>query len=436
MKNLCLFTSLFILFKINSCSKINLSIPIDETINVTIEPNVTYLVTVENITTTATFVTIQGHAYRNVSIYGSTTEVPSSDTSMSGSTIGLVSNLQLEQDTVIWYLKNKEVVAIDVLVIVMQYGDGAEFSMPPVPGGCCLTSDLELDPNIKVLQSNYFHTSTEFSQANAGVPRGSDENVCAKSNAPQFRLYYELYIYYLTRFVDRDDYFEGIEKMMTVDRIKENGKKVSSYKGKFQGEVILASIQGQGVIYNVIVTDPLTNHSMAAYVPIVNFACTYTPDYNNQPSCHNILNVGYIAMYIGLSIYGFVLCFLGHYCFKLEVFFFGGLTLGIPAFLIFATSSHLTTAATVTISFVFAGMGGASLYILWWLYGKVLPTMLFVALNLGYLFASCAFFIGPLGNMSVWQDNAAYGLTFTSGMLLIPIFLIPFMHKINVTSFN
>ncbi|XP_033112832.1 transmembrane 7 superfamily member 3-like isoform X2 [Anneissia japonica] len=353
---------------------------------------------------------------------------------MTGPSVGLVLYLDLHQVEVVWYVKNKETHAVSAQLTVMQYGNDINFPTPPVPGGCCLTSNLELDANIHIAWSNYFQSSVEFSQANVGVPHGIlPKPVCSMTHALQFRLHYGLYIYYLPRFKNSESsYFEGIQKMMTVDGVRKYGTKVASYTNKFQGKVILSSIQGQGVVYNVIVTDPVANHSSAAYVPMVNFACTYDTTDHNQPSCTNILEPGFITMYVGLSILGFILCFSGHYYFKIEVFFFGGLTIGIPAFLIFSTSSNIFTDACIVLGFTFGGIGGGILFILWWLYGKVLPTMLIVAINFGYLFASCAFFIGPLGNMNVWSDNIAYGLTFTSAILLVPIFTIPFTRKLSL----
>ena len=51
--------------------------------------------------------------------------------------------------------------------------------------------------------------------------------------------------------------------------------------------------EGHGIIYNIIVKDPMSDHRKSAYVPVVSYACNMTPHHgkNHTEMMHCQLSV-------------------------------------------------------------------------------------------------------------------------------------------------
>lgn len=65
-------------------------------------------------------------------------------------------------------------------------------------------------------------------------------------------------------------YFEGITKMLTVENIRVNGRKVPSNEGYFLYHRLFSSYRGTGEVFAILAT---FNNRTSAYVPAVSYGC-------------------------------------------------------------------------------------------------------------------------------------------------------------------
>ena len=102
--------------------------------------------------------------------------------------------------------------------------------LAPVPGGCCLTCTMEIDPNIVITRKQYYKSVLSFSLANIYDYNNSDcsGQIQFGSKPPDhYRLQYSIYQYFLEEGnLKNDELFDGLSKMLTPAEVKENGKKV------------------------------------------------------------------------------------------------------------------------------------------------------------------------------------------------------------------
>ena len=101
----------------------------------------------------------------------------------------------------------------------------------PLPGGCNLEFNLELDPNLPVLIKPNI-ASLEFQYANVPLPtntrRPPPVPLCENSTL-QSQLTYTLYVYYMQGGdFSKESYFDAVESMMTVSQVQKHGRKVIS----------------------------------------------------------------------------------------------------------------------------------------------------------------------------------------------------------------
>ena len=100
----------------------------------------------------------------------------------------------------------------------------------PIPGGCCLTCTMQMDPNLVITSKQYYKSSLSFPLANVYDYNTSDCSGQRGSNPHHYRLHYAIYQYFLEEGnLKNDELFDGISKMLTPAKVKENGKKVYSY---------------------------------------------------------------------------------------------------------------------------------------------------------------------------------------------------------------
>ena len=101
----------------------------------------------------------------------------------------------------------------------------------PLPGGCNLEFNLELDPNLPLVTKPNI-ASLEFQYANVPPPtntrRPPPVPLCENSTL-QSQLTYTLYVYYLQGGdFSEDSYFDAVRSMMTVSQVQKHGRKVIS----------------------------------------------------------------------------------------------------------------------------------------------------------------------------------------------------------------
>ncbi|XP_059112348.1 transmembrane 7 superfamily member 3 isoform X2 [Peromyscus eremicus] len=273
-----------------------------------------------HISSNVTFVLFQIHSqYQNTTVSFTKTLLPG--TSETGNDRGLVFILRPEQTTCTWYLETKDAKPVQNVAIPLSYSE-----RDPIPGGCNLEFDLDIDPNI-YLDYNFFETTIKFAPANLGYARGAEPPPCdvGTGQESRWRLQYDVYQYFLPEGdLTEASLLQHLQRMAQVPQVKASADKVVTLTADDKTTVSFSSLLGQGVIYNVIVRDPSLNTS-AAYVPVHTYACSFELVDGNCISPGRVPTKVFFTL---LALLGLFVCFFGHRFWKTELFFIGFIFLG------------------------------------------------------------------------------------------------------------
>ncbi|KAK7834004.1 hypothetical protein U0070_004985 [Myodes glareolus] len=347
-----------------------------------------------HISSNATFLLFQIHSqYQNTTVSFTKTLLPG--TSGTGNDRGLVFILRPEQTTCTWYLETKDAKPVQNVAIPLSYSE-----RDPIPGGCNLEFDLDIDPNI-YLDYNPFETTIKFAPANLGYARGAEPPPCDVSTGQEsrWRLRYDVYQYFLPEGdLTEASLLQHLQRMVQVPQVKASAVKVVTLTADDKTTVSFSSLPGQGVIYNVIVWDPTLNTS-AAYVPVHTYACS--------------LESG------------------GGSCASPELFFIGFIFVGFFFYIVITRLTSLKYDVRLALTAVAGSIGGILLVASWWRFGTLTLCMLCVGLVLGFLVSSGIFFT-PLGNLNVFRDDGVFWVTFSCIALLIPVIFLGCLRILNI----
>ncbi|KAM7056952.1 transmembrane 7 superfamily member 3 isoform 2-T2 [Acridotheres tristis] len=286
---------------------------------------------IRNIASNVTVVIFQVHAQQS-DVVISFDKTPSENSSGVGVDKGLVSILRPEQTVCTWYLRALRAGQVLSTAISIPY-----MEKDPIPGGCNLEFDLEVDPNI-YLSYTLVDIHIKFAPANLGYTRGANPPSCdsGTGQSSRWRLRYDVYQYFLPE----NDLSEmvlmsHIRKMSGVQSIKANGIKMLTLTADDKTNVYFSSLPGQGVIYNVIVQDPLWNTS-AAYIPVHTYACSFADLVDN---CSSLSKLSTKVFFTAFAVLGLFTCFFGHRFWKTDLFFMGFI---VAAFIFFVFITRVT----------------------------------------------------------------------------------------------
>ncbi|KAM4838371.1 transmembrane 7 superfamily member 3 isoform X1 [Urocitellus parryii] len=378
-----------------------------------------------HISSNATFLIFQIHSqYRNTTLSFSETLLP--NTSGTGNDKGLVFILRPEQSMCTWYLETTDAEPVQNVAIPLSYSE-----RDPIPGGCNLEFDLDIDPNI-YLEYNFFETTIEFAPANLGYARGADPPPCDVGTGRDFRwrLQYDVYQYFLPENdLTEDVLLQHMQRMVQVPEVKANAVKLVTLTADDKTRVSFSSLRGQGVIYNVIVRDPFLNTS-AAYVPAHTYACSFEAVEGN---CASLGRVSTKVFFTLFAMLGLFICFFGHRFWKTELFFIGFIFMGFFFYILVTRLTPVKYDVRLILTAVAGTIGGIFLVATWWRFGVLLLCMLCVGLVLGFLTASVTFFT-PLGNIKVFRDDGVFWVTFSCIAVLIPVVFMGCLRILNILS--
>ncbi|TNN55993.1 Transmembrane 7 superfamily member 3 [Liparis tanakae] len=280
--------------------------------NVSVSRNETVQAVVSRITPDVAYVTLQFHTqHRNATL--SYARMPGQGTSLTAVDSGLLSALQPSQASLSLFLSSPDEDTVAGTGVILPYT-----STDPVPGACNTEFTLDIDPNVYILY-NLYETTIRFAPANLGYERGEAPAACDQSTEAdtRWRLLYDVYQYFLPENdLSERSLFSGIQDVADVQGMMKNGKRVGHLRTRalvrtcvmkvmtdnqkyiglltfhpphpatplsLQVMTLLSSdmsmaafnsIPGQGVIYSVIVRDPLMNSS-ASYIPAHTYACSF-----------------------------------------------------------------------------------------------------------------------------------------------------------------
>ncbi|XP_056101345.1 transmembrane 7 superfamily member 3 [Rhinichthys klamathensis goyatoka] len=393
--------------------------------NVSVPVNGTVQAVVSRIPADVSFITLQFHTqHSNVTL--SYTQVPLYGFSVTAVDAGLLSSLIPSQTTLSWFLKTPDGSSAAGVGVILPYT-----STDPVPGACNLEFALEIDPNIYLLY-NLFETTITFAPANIGYERGESPPACDVDTglSTRWRLVYEVYQYFLPEGDQSErSLISAMERVANVQNLQDNSRKVVTLSSHDRTQFSFNSLPGQGVIFSVIVRDPVLNSS-ASYIPVHTYACSFN---SSLDGCSDLGRVSTKVFFTLIGLAGLFVCFVGHRFFKCELFCMG---FGFMAFLFFILITRTTTLEydiRLALTALMGVVGGVALVMSWWRFGSVMACVLVVGLILGFLISSIAFFT-PLGDLPIFHNDAVFWVVFACIMVVVPLFFIRWPREGNIVT--
>ncbi|CAN2391214.1 transmembrane 7 superfamily member 3 [Pristimantis euphronides] len=379
----------------------------------------------QNIPSNVSFVLFQVHSqYINMTL--SVDKIPNTNDSETGSDVGLLTGLRTNQTVCTWYLETSYLDTVLASAITVPYTE-----RNPIPGACNLEFSLDIDPNV-YLQYNLYETVIIFAPANLGHARNATPPACdvQTGQASRWRLQYDIYQYFLPENnLNESVLLTHLQKMSMVPQITANGIKLATLTSSDRTTMSFSSVPGQGVIYNVVVRDPVLN-TYAAYVPVHTYACSFSAAMDN---CATLGKTSTKVFFTFCAAFGLFICFFGHRCLRIDFFSVGFIIFGFFTFILLTRFTYLNHDARLMLTAVAGVVGGLMLVGYWWRFGCIYLCILLVGLVLGFLVASIIFFT-PIGDYATFRNDSVFWLTFTCIALMVPACLLPFPKTLNILS--
>uniref|UniRef100_A0A8P4GEM2 Transmembrane 7 superfamily member 3 n=1 Tax=Dicentrarchus labrax TaxID=13489 RepID=A0A8P4GEM2_DICLA len=352
--------------------------------NVSVSQNETVQAVVSRIPPEVAFITLQFHTqHRNATL--SYTRMPGLGLSLTAVDSGLLSALLPSQVSLSLFLSSPDGETVAGTGVILPYS-----STDPVPGACNMEFNLDIDPNVYI-HYNLYETTIRFAPANLGYERGVAPPACDQSTEgnTRWRLQYDVYQYFLPENdLSERSLFTAIQTVADIQGMMENGKRVMTLSSSDLSTAVFNSIPGQGVIYSVIVRDPLLNTS-ASYVPVHTYACSFA---STLDGCQTLGKVSTKIFFTIAGLAGLFVCFCGHRFFKCELFCMGFSFAAFFFFVLITRTTGLDYNICLALSAVIGVVGGVLLVMSWWRFGSVMACIIVVGLMLGFLIASTVLF--------------------------------------------
>lgn len=378
-------------------------------------PLCTVVLNVVRIPETVRFIVVQAHTFQyNVTLSYNANLSPHSF--INGTNLGLVQLINKNQSNAEFYIQNTNArPSISVLITVQGYGKEA-----PVPGGCNVEFSVETAPYliISFTESLIF---VDSQPASAAVPYDKPHPPC-ESHLIQHEMYH---MFLPERDFSSDTYFDALLKMMTVQDIQLNGRKVPEPLEGSLMQQIYSAYPGTGSVYAVIAK---SGTSAAAYVPAVTYACStvYWTD-----TCVVLSTTFSKVLCAVIFFLGLFVCFYGHQFFKTETFLLGFLSGGLIFYILIGAFSTLSGSVNTVLSVLLGLCFGIFWLGLWWCYGIPLLSVLLATLTLGFVVAGTATY-GWLGDFSVLRNDVNFWVVFASISVLVSLLLLSLVQKANI----
>ncbi|KAM9824465.1 transmembrane 7 superfamily member 3 [Neosynchiropus ocellatus] len=394
--------------------------------NVNVSLNESVQATVSGIPREVAFVILQFHTlHHNATL--SYTKFPGSGLFVNAVDAGLLSPLLPGQASLSLFLSSPAGASFASTGVILLYS-----STDPVPGGCNIEFNLEVDPNVH-LHYNLYETAISFAPANLGYVRGGPPPSCDTTTGAdtRWRLEYDVYQYFLPENdLSERSLFSGIQAVADPRGMALRGKRIQTLSSADVTRAVFNSIPGQGVIYSVIVRDPVLNTS-ASYVPVHTYACSFQSRLDN---CQIQGKISTKIFFTIAGLAGLLVCFCGHRFFKCELFCMGFSFAAFFFFVLITRFNSLEYDIALALAAVIGAVGGVLLVMSWWRFGSVMACIVVVGLMLGFMAASVLMFT-PLGDLDVFrQSNTVFWATFCCVMFLVPLFFVRWPREGNITT--
>ncbi|XP_074554941.1 transmembrane 7 superfamily member 3 [Halichoeres trimaculatus] len=392
--------------------------------NVSVSQNESVQAVVSRIPPDVAFITLQFHTqHHNATL--SYTRVPDLGLSVTAVDAGLLSTLLPGQAALSLFLMSSNRDSVAGTGVILPYS-----STDPVPGACNTEFNLDIDPNVYI-HYNLYETTIRFAPANLGYERGEDPPPCDESTEPstRWRLQYDVYQYFLPENdLSERSLFRGIQEVADVHGMVQNGKRVMTLFSSDVSSAVFNSIPGQGVVYSVIVRDPLLN-TVASYVPVHTYACSFV---STMDGCQTLGKISTKVFFTITGLAGLFVCFFGHRFFKIELFCMGFSFVAFFSFVAITRTTKLDYDIRLALSAVIGVVGGVLLVMSWWRFGSVMACIVVVGLMLGFLLAATILFT-PLGDLDVFRhSDVVFWVTFCCIMVIVPLFFVRWPREGNI----
>uniref|UniRef100_A0A3Q1H656 Transmembrane 7 superfamily member 3 n=1 Tax=Acanthochromis polyacanthus TaxID=80966 RepID=A0A3Q1H656_9TELE len=392
--------------------------------NVSVSQNETVQAVVSRISPEVAFITLQFHTqHRNTTL--SYTRLPGVGLSLTAVDSGLLSALEPSQTSLTLFLSSPDDGTVSGTGVILPYS-----STDPVPGACNTEFNLDIDPNIYI-HYNLYETTIRFAPANLGYERGGTPPACDQSTATntRWRLHYDVYQYFLPENdLSEHSLFAGIQAAADIPGVMTNSRRVMMLLSTDMTRVVFNSIPGQGVIYSVVVRDPLLNTS-ASYVPVHTYACSFT---STLDGCHTLGKLSTKIFFTIAGLAGLFVCFCGHRFFKCELFCMGFSFTAFFFFVLITRTTDLGYDIRLALSAVVGLVGGVALVMSWWRFGSVMACVFVVGLMLGFLIASVVLFT-PLGDLDIFRrSDLVFWVTFCCITIIVPLLFVRWPREGNI----
>nr|XP_023020175.1 transmembrane 7 superfamily member 3-like [Leptinotarsa decemlineata] len=317
-----------------------------------------------------------------------------------------------ESNATFYLLRNiKYMVNVRILLVVAVYDE-----FDPVPGGCNLTFDTVLAPYQLTSYNDEYITVKSQPPSAYGVSCDT-----SKIKVDMFHLYLPEY--------DRNNetYFDGIEKMLSVEDILRYGTKVPEIEGYFKFRRLYSSYRGTGEVFGMIAT---YNNKSAAYVPAVSYGCDLM-DWDQN--CIGPVTGFWKFVCALLLIFGLFVCFLGHRFFKVTLYIIG-FTFGVfITYLTISLEQNLTVNEKAITSFVVGFLYGIFWTFIWWKFGIPLLSVNLVFVLSGCLVASVIYYAG-VADIDIFTNDINFWVIFLSIILGCLIIFVPFTRMSHIVT--
>ncbi|XP_043086634.1 transmembrane 7 superfamily member 3 [Puntigrus tetrazona] len=391
--------------------------------NVSVPVNGTVQAVISRIPAAVSFLTLQFHTHQsNVTL--SYTPIPLYGFSVTAADAGLLSTLTPSQTTISWFLKTPDGRSAAGIGVILPYT-----STDPVPGACNQEFPLEIDPNI-YLQYNLFETMITFAPANIGYGRGETPPACDVDvgSSTRWRLVYEVYQYFLPEGdLSEQSLISSLERVANVQNVQDNSRKVMSLTSHDRTQFSFSSLPGQGVIFSVIVRDPVLNTS-ASYIPVHTYACSFN---STLDGCSDLGRASTKVFFTLIGLAGLFVCFVGHRFFKCELFCMGFIFTAFIFFVVITITTPLEYNIRLALTALIGVVGGVVMVMSWWRFGSVMACVLVIGLILGFLISSIVFFT-PLGDLPIFHNDVVFWVVFACIMVFVPLFFIRWPREGNI----
>ncbi|CAG5054370.1 unnamed protein product [Parnassius apollo] len=350
------------------------------------------------------FIIFQVHShFYNITLYNNTLTKSSS---VYGTNIGIYSTVKSTSDK--FFIYNQNMVNVKLFIVIHGYS-----AKDPIPGGCNMEFQPPISPSMHISYNN------DYVLIETASARDSADLVCTSI----YDVIVEFYLMYLPeRSFDSDTYFKGIQDMMTLDNISENGEIIPQTSWSMRR--MLSAYPGTGAIFVAVAYNALNRSAYSVYVPTYTYACSPL----DESGCELLDDALSQFLCASLLFFGLFICYFGHRFFKTEMFLIGSISGVVITYILISLISELERPALLGAAILSGLCFGAIWLLFWWFYGIPVFAVLLSTLNLGFLFAAILYFGMPGGLTALQIDFNFWALfilimTLTSLILLSTTFL-------------